>query len=109
MKRNSILIAFTLALLLAGSVFAAPSTHKGKLPGDLRISGTVVSTSSSELVLTSKIKGKTEQEAFAVNPETKTMGSLTAGERVIVHYKNQNGQKIATRINAHKMMAAKGK
>jgi hypothetical protein len=103
------LIAFAFALILASSVFAAPSTHKGKMAGDLKISGTVVSSSSSELVLTSKTKGKAEQETFAVNPETKTMGSLTTGERVIVHYKNENGQKIATMINAHKMMASKGK
>jgi type 1 fimbria pilin len=109
MKRNSLLIAFTMVLVLVGSALAATSKHSSRATGELRISGTVVSSSNSELVLSSRIKGKAEQETFVVNPQTKTEGTLTKGERVMVHYKSENGKKIATIISAHKMMAAKNK
>jgi len=107
MKRNYLLIAFTMAVVLVGSALAAPAKHSTKMAGDLRISGTVVSSSASELVISSKVKGKAEQETFVLNPQTKTGGSLTNGERVVVHYKSENGQKVATMVSAHKMMAAK--
>jgi hypothetical protein len=107
MKRNSLLIAFTMAVVIVGSALAATSKHSSKMGGDLRMSGTVVSSSATELVISSKVKGKAEQETFAVNPETKTQGSLTNGERVVVHYKSEKGQKVATTISAHRMMAAK--
>jgi hypothetical protein len=109
MKRNSMLVAFTVVFLLVGSALAASTKHSSKATPDMRISGTVVSSSSSALVVSSKIKGKEEQETFVVNPETKTKGTLAAGERVLVHYKNDSGQKIATMISAHKMKTAKSK
>ena len=109
MKRNSLLIAFTMAVVLVGSALAAPAKHSTKMAGDLRISGTAVSSSASELVISSKVKGKTEQETFVVNPQTKTTGELAAGYMAVVHYRDDNGQKVATSISAHKMMAAKSK
>ncbi len=105
MKRNS-LIAFALVLVLVGSAFAAASKHSSNASGIMKMSGTVVSSTSSELVLSSKMKGKAEQETFVVNPQTKTRGTLSAGETVTVRYKNENGQKVATMISAHKMAAA---
>ncbi len=75
----------------------------------MKISGTIVSSSASELVLSSKVNGKTEQETFVINPQTKTRGTLTAGETATVRYKNENGQKVATMISAHKMAAAASK
>ncbi len=108
MRRNSLLIMCMMALVLAGSAVAASAKHSAKM-GELRMSGTVVSSSASELVISSKFKGKAEQETFVLNPQTKTKGTLSNGERVIVHYKSENGQKVATMINAGKMMAAKSK
>ncbi len=107
MKRNTILIAFTLALVLVGSAFAGTSKHSSNASGAMKMSGTVVSSSSTELVLSSKVNGKTEQETFVVNPETKTSGTLSAGERAIVRYKDENGKKVATMISVHKMAASK--
>ena len=109
MKRNISLMVFVLGLLVVGSAFAATAKHVSSSAAPLRMSGTIVSSSSSELILSSRIKGKAEQEKFAVNADTKTHGALSAGERVTVRYKDENGQKVATMIHVHKMMAAKSK
>ncbi len=109
MKRNTLLIAFTMGLMLVGSALAATSKHSGSMNSGLRMSGTIVSSSSSQLVLSAKVKGKTEQETFVVNPETKIKGTLSSGERAMVRYKDENGQKVATWVSAHKVMASKTK
>ena len=109
MKKSSLLVAFALVLVLVGSAFAAASKHSSNASGIMKMSGTVVSSTSSELVLSSKMKGKTEQETFAINPQTKTRGTLAAGETATVRYKNENGQTVATMISAHKMAAAASK
>ena len=105
MKKN-LLIGFVAGLLLIGSAWAAPSKNTANMSGTLKMSGKIVSSSSTELVMSSSKKGKTEQETFVVNPQTKTTGTLAAGERAIVRYKNENGQKVATMINAHKATTA---
>ena len=109
MRRNTILVTFAMALFLAGSAVAATAKHNAGATHYLRMSGTVVSSSSSQLVLSSNIKGKTEQETFVINPQTKTEGSLATGERVMVRYKNENNQKVATMIRVPKMASAKTK
>lgn len=109
MKRGSLLIVFMMAMVLAGTSLAATAKHPGSAAGGMKISGTVVSSTSSQLVLSSKVKGKAEEETFVLNPDTKTMGTLAAGERAVVRYKNEGGQKIATMIRVHKLMAAKSK
>jgi type 1 fimbria pilin len=109
MKKNYVLIAFALVLVLVGSAWAAASKHNSNASGVMKMSGTVVSSSSTELVISSKVKSKTEQETFAVNPQTKTKGTLATGEMATVRYKNENGQKVATMISAHKMAAAAAK
>ena len=109
MKRHTLLIAFSLVLILAGSALAATSKQTGNTAGVLKMSGTIVSSSSSELVLSCQAKGNMEQEKFVVNPQTKTKGTLTSGEKAIVRYRNENGQKVATMISAQAMMTAKSK
>jgi hypothetical protein len=108
MKRNTLLLTFAMALVLVGSAMAA-TAKQSTGSHYLRMSGTIVSSSSSQLVLSSKIKGKSEQETFAVNPQTKTIGTLAKGEHVMVRYKNENNQKVATMIRVPKMAAAKSK
>jgi hypothetical protein len=107
MKRNTLLMTLFLGLALVGSTFAAASKHPGNAASPLKMSGTVVSSSSSELVLSSTVKGKPEQETFVVNSQTKTNGTLTTGEKVIVRYMDENGKKVATAISAPKMAATK--
>jgi hypothetical protein len=100
MKKNTLLVALTLALLLVGSAWATTAKHNNMLV--YKMSGKIVSVNSSSLTLASKVKGKSEQETFVINPQTKTTGTLNPGEKAIVRYKNENGQKIATMIRAHK-------
>jgi hypothetical protein len=112
MKRN-LLTVFALVLLVTGSVWAG-SKHSGASYGSgeskgLSMHGSIVSSSGSELVLSSKINGKSEQETFVVNPQTKITGDIKDGAMASVHYKEENGQKVATSINIHKMMASKSK
>jgi hypothetical protein len=109
MRKNVLLIGFVAGLLLMGSAWAATSKHNSNMSGDMKMSGKIVSSNNSELVLSSTKNGKSEKETFVVNPQTKTSGALTAGEKAIVHYKNENGQKVATMVSAHKATSSKTK
>ncbi len=109
MKRNNLLVAFVAVLLLTGSAWAAAAKKSSSMGKVETAQGTIVSSSSSELVITAKVKGKEEQETFVINPETKTAGDLTAGFMAKVHYRSENGQNVATQISSHKMMASKKK
>jgi hypothetical protein len=109
MKKNTLLIAFTAVFLIAGSAWATNSKGTSNSAVSTKMSGTIVSASGSELVMSAKIHGKVEQETFAINPETKKDGDLTAGEHVMVHYRYDNGKKVATMISAHKVVTSKSK
>jgi type 1 fimbria pilin len=109
MKRNHLVVAFAAVLLLAGSVWAAGSKSTENKASTSKIHGTVVSSTSSSLVLSAKVNGKSEEETFVVNPQTKIKGSLNAGSTVEVQYKMDNGQKLATSISVHQTKMAKGK
>jgi hypothetical protein len=100
-KRSTMFIALTMALLLVGSVWAATPKKSSNAATGMKMSGRIISSSNSELVLSSPAKGKGQQESFVINPETKTNGNLTAGSRATVRYKDENGQKVATMITAH--------
>jgi hypothetical protein len=101
MKRSTLFIVLSLALLITGSLYARPKTHSSNTATGMKMSGAIVSSSNSELVLSSNIKGKSQQETFLINPQTKTKGNLAAGNKAIVRYKDENGQKIATMVTAH--------
>jgi type 1 fimbria pilin len=109
MKRNHLLVAFAAVLLLAGSVWAAGSKSTDSKASILKAHGTVVSSTSSSLVLSTKVKGKAEEETYVVDPQTKIKGSLTSGSTVDVRYKMDNGQKLATFISVHQPAMAKAK
>ena len=106
MRKNSYLIAFMLTLLVVGSAWAATTKHPAQSNKVLQMSGKVQTVTSNELTLSSKSKGQSGQETFVINPQTKTEGSLSTGESVTVRYKNENGQKNATMIRAHKMASS---
>ena len=107
MKRNTLLVAFTLALLVVGSAWAATAKHNTM--SALKMSGKIVTVNDTQLTLASTVKGKSEQETFVINPQTKKPVTLNPGERATVRYKNENGQKIATTISAHKASSAASK
>jgi hypothetical protein len=109
-KKSTVFIALAMALLLVGSVWAANPKKSSNAATGMKMSGTIVSSSNSELVLSSPAKGKGQQETFVINPDTKTNGNLAAGSRATVRYKDENGQKVATMINAraaHKAASTK--
>jgi hypothetical protein len=109
MKRNHLLVAFAAVLLLAGSAWAAGSKSTANKTPILKMHGTVVSSTSSNLVLSTKVKGKSEEETFVIDPQTKTKGKLAAGSTADVRYKMDNGQKLATIISVHQTAMAKAK
>jgi Cu/Ag efflux protein CusF len=108
MRKHTLLIAVLLSLFVVGSAFAEAPKHS-HAAASLTVSGTIVSSNSSQLVLKSSVKGKMEEETFAVNPQTKINGTLKEGEKATVQFKNDNNQKIATVISVHKLMAQKKK
>jgi hypothetical protein len=106
MKKSTLLMSFVMGFLLVGSAWAA-SSKSSATSSSMKMSGTIVSSNSSQLVLSSKSNGKSEQETFVLNPQTKTKGTLAAGDWAIVHYKNENGQKVVTTVTAHPEKTAK--
>jgi|WetSurMetagenome_2_1015567.scaffolds.fasta_scaffold299169_2 hypothetical protein len=109
MKTKNLLAALALSLVLAASAWAAPAKKQSSHSGTMKMSGTILDSSSNELTLQAKVKGKNEQEIFVINPETKTTGTLTNGERATVSYKNENGKKVATMVSTSKMESSKKK
>ena len=101
------MVAFTLALLVVGSAWAASAKHSTMSVS--KMSGKIVTVNDTQLTLASTVKGKSEQETFVINPQTKKPVTLNPGERATVRYKNENGQKIATMISAHKASSASSK
>jgi hypothetical protein len=109
MKRYTLLAAFSALLLFTGSVWAAGSKSTANKAETLKTHGTIVSSTSSNLILSSKVEGKAEEETFVVNPETKIKGNLKTGNMAEVHYKMDNGQKLATHVTVHNETASKSK
>jgi len=61
--------------------------------------GTVVSSTATSLVVATEVKGKQEDRTFTLTPETQRMGGeLTPGAKVEVHYRMENKERIATKI-----------
>jgi hypothetical protein len=60
--------------------------------------GTITSINAREVVITKKVRGKAEQGRFTINSQTQRNGSLAAGTRVSVQYREQNGQNIAAAV-----------
>jgi hypothetical protein len=60
--------------------------------------GTITSINANEVVITKKVRGKAEQAKFTLNSQTQRNGTLAAGTRVSVQYREQNGQNIAAAV-----------
>jgi hypothetical protein len=57
--------------------------------------GTIASISANQMVITKKVRGKAEHSSFTLDSQTQGNGSLAAGTRVSVQYREVKGQKIA--------------
>jgi hypothetical protein len=60
--------------------------------------GTITSIGANQMVITKKVRGKAEQASFTLNSETQRDGSLAAGTRVSIQYREAKGQKIAAAV-----------
>ena len=60
--------------------------------------GTITSINVNEVVITKKVRGKAEQARFTLNSQTQRNGTLAAGTRVSIQYREQNGQNIAAAV-----------
>jgi len=60
--------------------------------------GTIASISANRLVITRKVRGKAGHASFALNSQTQRNGSLAAGTRVSVQYREEKGHKIAAAV-----------
>jgi hypothetical protein len=62
--------------------------------------GLVASMAANELALDQTWKGKEEKTKFTLNSETKKEGNIAKGDRVVVYYRFENGERIATELRA---------
>jgi hypothetical protein len=60
--------------------------------------GTITSIEANRMVITRKIRGKTEQTAFVMDSQTQRSGNLAAGARVSIQYREAGNQKIAAAV-----------
>jgi hypothetical protein len=65
--------------------------------------GTISSVSDSDLVLSHKWKGKSEETKFALDSQTKKEGTLAKGSEATVAYHFQNHQRMATDVKVSQM------
>jgi hypothetical protein len=83
-------------------------TTKAKKPAAKSASGTVKSASADSVVVMHKVKGKEQEDTFAVDPSTKikkggktaTAADLAEGDRVTVRYTSDSGKMMASSITA---------
>jgi hypothetical protein len=107
MKTKLTMCALAFTFLLAGAAFAqAPANKPAKHAKAATAmhthvaSGTVVSADESKLVLSHKVKGKTQEMSFSLSADTQKTGDLKAGAKATVHYRTENGENVATAVNA---------
>ena len=77
----------------------SPPAKTGQ-PATLFTQGTIASITANQLVITKTktARGKTAQMTFALTSETSRTGTLAAGTRVSVQYRQANNQNIAAAI-----------
>ena len=102
--------ALTGALLLAtGGVALAAQTSKepnSKTTSNTATGttheeiGTITSMTNSDLVLAHTYKGKQESTTFKMDANTKKEGTIDKGARVAVYFKDENHERIATKVKA---------
>jgi len=66
------------------------------------VMGTISSVSTSNLVLSRKMNGKTQNESFVLNSSTKEKGTPAKGDRATIYYHVSNNQNVATNVTITK-------
>ena len=60
--------------------------------------GTITSIQADQLIISRTVRGKAAQMAFALTSQTERTGTLVAGARVSVNYRENNNQNIAAAV-----------
>ena len=60
--------------------------------------GTITSIQANQLIISRTVRGKAAQMAFALTSQTERTGTLVAGARVSVNYRENNNQNIAAAV-----------
>ena len=113
MTRNKIMALIAGgALALAGTGYAAqttsstaPAKQVAKNPNKAMTNvtrGKIKSISDNQIVVERKLKTGTKDMTFAINSTTMKQGDLKAGERVVIHYRKDNNQDLATVVRIAK-------
>jgi hypothetical protein len=113
MKKRSILGLALMFILTAGIAVAVQTnttdgakqasqsaTQMAASPSFHHELGTISSLTASELILDHTSNGKAEKTKFTLLPDAKKEGNIKQGERVIVYYRFEKGQRIATELKA---------
>jgi hypothetical protein len=94
--RKTIAVFVVVFLFAASFAMAAQQAKAAKAPASHQAAGVVKSVDDTSLVLTHKVSGKDQDITFVLNAQTKKTGTIKVGEKVVVHYKVEGGQNIAT-------------
>src|SRR5215471_7436188 len=98
---TAMLCAAVLAEQKAGNTTSNPPASpqaKTAPPAKNFTQGTIISITANQLVITRTVRGKANQMTFALTSETLRTGTLAAGTRVSVQYRQANNQNIAAAI-----------
>lgn len=60
--------------------------------------GTITSIQTNQLVISRLVRGKAAQMTFVLNAQTERTGTLVAGNRVSVQYREANNQNVAAAV-----------
>jgi hypothetical protein len=60
--------------------------------------GTITSIQANQLVISRMVHGKAAQMTFALNAQTERTGTLAAGSRVTVQYREANNENVAAAV-----------
>ena|SRR5207253_5364119 len=76
---------------------ASPQAKKTQ-PATHFTQGTIASIEANRMVISKKVRGKTDQVLFEMDSQTQRSGNLATGTRVSVQYREANSQKIAAAV-----------
>ncbi|HLH30309.1 MAG TPA: hypothetical protein VKY31_03850 [Terriglobia bacterium] len=84
----------------AGKPASPPASPQAKpsQPATHFTQGTITSIQANQLVITKTVRGKAEQMTFALTSQTQRTGTLAAGTRVSVQYREADNQNIAAAV-----------
>ncbi|HXE76601.1 MAG TPA: DUF5666 domain-containing protein [Candidatus Xenobia bacterium] len=97
---KGITVLLTVLVLTVAVATWAAADKAGKKENGKTASGTVVSHTATSLVVSHGAKGKMTETSFVLTPETKMEGALKDGAHVEVHYRIENSQNVATKVEA---------